>query len=264
MRCGAQIAEPLRVQKLSSGRELSERVALLLQDVGLSPETARRFPSELSGGQRQRVAIARALATRPRFVVCDEPISSLDVSIAAQVLNLLADLREKTGLSYLFISHDLAVVARVSDRIAVMYFGRIVEVGSASGVVSRPLHPYTAALLSAAPDLGSGGSSRAHLAFRRSAVSGGASVGLRLSPALPDCATPVPRGIAAARSGHRGPPRGVLLSGRARRGNDRSRSRFRAEVGYHRAAFPGGRVQRTAWETFDFGVRNRCDEGVTE
>ena len=153
MRCGAQIAEPLRVQKLASGRELTERVASLLQDVGLSAETAGRFPSELSGGQRQRVAIARALATRPRFVVCDEPISSLDVSIAAQVLNLLADLREKIGLSYLFISHDLAVVARVSDRIAVMYFGRIVEEGSAAEVVARPLHPYTAALLSAAPDL---------------------------------------------------------------------------------------------------------------
>jgi oligopeptide transport system ATP-binding protein len=153
MRCGAQVAEPLRVQKLASGLDLRERVATLLQEVGLSPETADRYPSELSGGQRQRVAIARALATRPRFVVCDEPISSLDVSIAAQVLNLLADLRERIGLSYLFISHDLAVVARVSDRIAVMYFGRIVEEGSAADVVSRPLHPYTAALLSAAPDL---------------------------------------------------------------------------------------------------------------
>ena len=153
MRCGAQVAEPLRVQKLASGRDLRERVAALLQDVGLSAETAERFPSELSGGQRQRVAIARALATRPRFVVCDEPISSLDVSIAAQVLNLLAELRDRIGLSYLFISHDLAVVARVSDRIAVMYFGRIVEEGSAAEVVSRPLHPYTAALLSAAPDL---------------------------------------------------------------------------------------------------------------
>jgi peptide/nickel transport system ATP-binding protein len=153
MRCGAQVAEPLRVQKLASGRDLRDRVASLLQEVGLSAETAGRFPSELSGGQRQRVAIARALATRPRFVVCDEPISSLDVSIAAQVLNLLADLRERIGLSYLFISHDLAVVARVSDRIAVMYFGRIVEQGSAAALVSQPLHPYTAALLSAAPVL---------------------------------------------------------------------------------------------------------------
>jgi oligopeptide/dipeptide ABC transporter ATP-binding protein len=152
MRCGTQISEPLRVQGLASGDELRKRVALLLQEVGLSAETAGRFPSELSGGQRQRVAIARALATRPRFVVCDEPISSLDVSIAAQVLNLLAELRERSGLSYLFISHDLSVVARVSDRIAVMYFGRIVEVGDAAAVLSRPLHPYTAALLSAVPD----------------------------------------------------------------------------------------------------------------
>ena len=153
MKCGAQVAEPLRVQKLASGRDLRERVVALFQDVGLSAETAGRYPSELSGGQRQRVAIARALATRPRFVVCDEPISSLDVSIAAQVLNLLADLRERIGLSYLFISHDLAVVARVADRIAVMYFGKIVEEGRAAELVSRPLHPYTAALLSAAPDL---------------------------------------------------------------------------------------------------------------
>ncbi len=152
MKCGAQVAEPIHVQKLASGRNLRERVSELFQDVGLSAETAGRYPSELSGGQRQRVAIARALATRPRFVVCDEPISALDVSIAAQVLNLLADLRERIGLSYLFISHDLAVVARVADRIAVMYFGKIVEEGRAAELVSRPLHPYTAALLSAAPD----------------------------------------------------------------------------------------------------------------
>ena len=124
----------------------------LLGEVGLSADIARRFPGELSGGQRQRVAIARALATRPKFVVCDEPVSSLDVSVAAQVLNLLAELREKSHLSYLFISHDLAVVSRVADRIAVMYLGRIVEEGSAAAIVARPLHPYTAALLSASPE----------------------------------------------------------------------------------------------------------------
>jgi len=152
MTAGAQIAEPLRVQRLARGRELSARVTSLLEEVGLSPETAARFPSELSGGQRQRVAIARALATRPKFVVCDEPVSALDVSVAAQVLNLLGELREKGGLSYLFVSHDLAVVARVCDRIAVMYLGRIVEEGPAGNVIARPMHPYTAALLSAAPE----------------------------------------------------------------------------------------------------------------
>ncbi|HEX9286142.1 MAG TPA: ABC transporter ATP-binding protein [Thermoanaerobaculia bacterium] len=152
MTCGAQVAEPLSVQGLAGGRDLRERVISLLEEVGLSADAARRFPSELSGGQRQRVAIARALATRPKFVVCDEPVSSLDVSVAAQVLNLLAELREKSRLSYLFISHDLAVVSRVADRIAVMYLGRIVEEGNAAEVVARPLHPYTAALLSAAPE----------------------------------------------------------------------------------------------------------------
>jgi oligopeptide/dipeptide ABC transporter ATP-binding protein len=150
LRCGTQIAEPLRVQAIARGRELSERVGALLDSVGLNREVARRFPSELSGGQRQRVAIARALATRPKFVVCDEPVSALDVSVAAQVLNLLMELKEKSGLSYLFISHDLAVVSSVSDRIAVMYLGRIVEVGKPAELLTTPLHPYTAALLSAA------------------------------------------------------------------------------------------------------------------
>jgi peptide/nickel transport system ATP-binding protein len=150
LKCGSQIAEPLRVQGLARGRALSERVAGLLEEVGLTRDAARRFPSELSGGQRQRVAIARALATRPKFVVCDEPVSALDVSVAAQVLNLLTELKEKTGLSYLFISHDLAVVSSVSDRIAVMYLGRIVEVGTPAELLAFPLHPYTAALLSAA------------------------------------------------------------------------------------------------------------------
>jgi oligopeptide/dipeptide ABC transporter ATP-binding protein len=152
MRCGAQVGEPLRIHRLARGRELADRVRELLAEVGLAEETARRFPGELSGGQRQRVAIARALATRPRFVVCDEPVSALDVSIAAQVLNLLVDLREKHGLSYLFISHDLAVVSGIADRIAVMYLGRIVEEGPSSEVVRKPLHPYTATLVSAAPE----------------------------------------------------------------------------------------------------------------
>ncbi len=150
MRAGAQIAEPLRVQGLARGRVLTERVRQLLADVGLGAETASRFPSDLSGGQRQRVAIARALATSPRLVVCDEPVSALDVSVGAQIVNLLLDLRERAGLSYLFISHDLAVVSRIADRIAVFYLGAIVEEGPAREVIGRPLHPYARALVDAA------------------------------------------------------------------------------------------------------------------
>ncbi len=152
MTCGDQIAEPLRVQGLAPRSAMRGRVTELLSEVGLSPEAASRFPAEFSGGERQRIAIARALATRPKFLVCDEPVSSLDVSVAAQVMNLLLDLRERSGLSYLFISHDLAAVDRISDRIAVMYLGRIVEEGPAQQVTSSPLHPYTAALLSAVPE----------------------------------------------------------------------------------------------------------------
>jgi oligopeptide/dipeptide ABC transporter ATP-binding protein len=152
MRAGDQIAEPLAVQDLAPRRERAARVAALLAEVGLPEATAGRFPAELSGGQRQRVAIARALATRPRLLVCDEPVSALDVSIAAQIVNLLLDLRERSGLSYLFISHDAAVVARLADRIAVMYLGRIVEEAPTAELLAQPLHPYTAALLAAAPD----------------------------------------------------------------------------------------------------------------
>jgi oligopeptide transport system ATP-binding protein len=152
MRIGDQIAEPLRVQRLVRGRLRLERVARLLEDVGLSPAVAARFPSELSGGQRQRVAIARALATEPRFIVCDEPVSALDVSIAAQIVNLLLDLKERAGLSYLFIAHDLAVVSRIAERIVVMYLGRVVEEGPVAEILTRPLHPYTVALLAAVPD----------------------------------------------------------------------------------------------------------------
>ncbi len=157
MTAGDQIAEPLRVQRLARGRQLRERVAALLSEVGLPPAAAGRFPAEFSGGQRQRIAIARALATRPKFLVCDEPVSALDVSVAAQVVNLLADLREKMSLAGLFISHDLAVVSRVADRVAVMYCGRIVEEGRTDELLREPLHPYTVALLSAvALPLGSG------------------------------------------------------------------------------------------------------------
>jgi len=152
MRAGDQIAEPLRVQRLVPRAAVSARVRQLLADVGLAPEIASRFPSELSGGQRQRVAIARALAPGPRLVVCDEPVSALDVSIAAQIVNLLLDLREREGLAYLFISHDLAVVSRIADRVAVLYLGRIVEEGPLEAVTRRPQHPYTVALVAAVPE----------------------------------------------------------------------------------------------------------------
>ncbi|HEY1250308.1 MAG TPA: ABC transporter ATP-binding protein [Thermoanaerobaculia bacterium] len=152
LRAGDQVAEPLRVQRLAGRGEIASRVRGLFEDVGLAPEILERFPSELSGGQRQRVAIARALATRPRLLVCDEPVSALDVSIAAQIVNLLLDLKERAGLAYLFIAHDLAVVSRVADAIAVMYLGRVVERGPCEAVLASPLHPYTVALLAAVPD----------------------------------------------------------------------------------------------------------------
>ena len=152
MRVGDQIAEPLRIHHLASGAGLLARIRELLADVGLDSDLASRFPAELSGGQRQRVAIARALASGPRLVVCDEPVSALDVSIAAQIVNLLLDLRERSGLAYLFIAHDIAVVSRIADRIAVFYLGRIVEEGPAAALIERPLHPYTAALIAAVPE----------------------------------------------------------------------------------------------------------------
>jgi oligopeptide/dipeptide ABC transporter ATP-binding protein len=151
MTVGDMLREVLTVHRLATGRAAEARVRELLEVVGLLPRHSDRYPHEFSGGQRQRIGIARALSVEPRFIVCDEPVSALDVSVQAQVLNLLQDLQEQLGLTYLFIAHDLSVVEHVSDWIAVMYLGRIVELGEAARVVATPWHPYTRALLSAVP-----------------------------------------------------------------------------------------------------------------
>ncbi len=145
------IAEPLEVHGVARGAELRDKVYDLLKLVGLSQEMANRYPHEFSGGQRQRIGIARALALRPKFIVADEPVSALDVSVQAQILNLLIDLRREFNLTYLLVAHNLDVVRYISDRLAVMYLGRIVELGECGDVYRRPLHPYTQALISAAP-----------------------------------------------------------------------------------------------------------------
>ena len=149
---GRIVGEPLRVHNITQSRgEANERVRLLLERVGLPADAATRYPHEFSGGQRQRIGLARALAVNPAFIVCDEPVSALDVSIQAQIVNLLEHLQQEFGLTYLFIAHDLAVVRHISDRIAVMYLGKIVELSPADELHVRPIHPYTEALLSAVP-----------------------------------------------------------------------------------------------------------------
>jgi oligopeptide/dipeptide ABC transporter ATP-binding protein len=151
MKVGQMVEEPLAIHRVGTRRERRERVAELLGLVGLEAEHAERYPHEFSGGQRQRIGIARALALNPKFIVCDEPVSALDVSVQAQVVNLLQDLQERLGLTYLFISHGLSVVEHISTRVGIMYLGKLVEVAPSEEIFKNPLHPYTRALLSAIP-----------------------------------------------------------------------------------------------------------------
>ncbi len=158
------VAEPIRVLRLAEERLVAEKTAALLRQVGLSPDDGEKYPHEFSGGQRQRISIARALAGEPDLLVCDEPTSALDVSVQAQILNLMRDLQARLGLTYVFISHNLAVVSEVADRVGVMYLGRLVELAPAATLFGAPRHPYTRMLLDAVPDLGMTGKARTPVA----------------------------------------------------------------------------------------------------
>jgi len=204
----SSIGEPLEIHERARGRAArKDRVEGLMTDVGLDPTLSGRYPHELSGGQRQRVCIARALATRPELLVCDEAVSALDVSIQAQILNLLADLRNRHGLSYLFITHDLRVVRYLSTRVAVMYLGQIVELGPTGTLFEAPAHPYTRALLSAVPSLSSAGA-RVPGRFVRGDIPSPSNppAGCRFHPRCPEafdrCPTEVPRLYPVPPGGH--------------------------------------------------------------
>ena len=237
MRVGTAVREPLDVHGIGTPAERGARVAELLERVGLESDFARRYPHELSGGQRQRVGIARALATRPRFVVADEPISALDVSIQAQIVNLLSELKEDLGLTYLFIAHDLAMVRYLSDRVAVMYLGRLVEVGRREDVFDRPLHPYTRALISAipTPDPRHGGDATAHRPSRATCPTRRrrppAAASTRAAPSRQTCACARSRSCASrppATHPTRWPATTRRRSPRERRRPDRELARARA------------------------------------
>ena len=187
------IAEPLEAFGIVRGRtKKRERVAELLTQVGLSPSTMDRYPRQFSGGQRQRIGIARAISVDPSFIVADEPVSALDVSIQAQIVNLLQDLQEQKHFSYLFIAHDLAVVRHIADRVMVMYLGRIVEMGRKQQIYSAPQHPYTQALLSAAPQPDPDIKANAHHPRRRCAEPNARAARMQLSHPLPACAGSLP------------------------------------------------------------------------
>ncbi len=185
MRVADIVAEPLLIHRLGDKRERLDRAADLLRRVGLDPSVMGRFPHEFSGGQCQRIGIARALALDPKFIVCDEPVSALDVSVQAQIVNLLQDLQDELGLTYLFIAHGLSVVAHVSARTAVMYLGRIVEIGPTHDLFVKPLHPYTRALLSAVPSPDPADGSRPVPLRGEPASSTGRPPGCRFAPRCP-------------------------------------------------------------------------------